>query len=245
MAITLFEVKKYNDYDFIAETQPTTDGSWLKISDGTSYDIVNGVATQIEQTQDFLIMDAIYPTLDNVCNYLNNYFYVLRQTQELYRYSTRFEEDYIGTPWQRQDINDYESDSAFYSFNATAKTVDGIDEDVFQVGDYVRLNYALRNNFIANVTAKTATQLTLDNEEIKTVNENASIFLMDIPRAVQQIVSQMIAWDVFSREVTDLDSERVGNYNQTRSKEFVTIGGLDYPSSMTTSLKQYMKVRIV
>lgn len=245
MAITLFEVKKYNDYDFIAETQPTTDGTWLKISDGTSYDIVNGVATQIEQSQDFLIMDAIYPTLDNVCNYLNNYFYVLRQTQEKYTYSWRFQDSYAPYAPQRQDINNYESDSAFYSFNATNKTVDGIDENVFQVGDYVRVHYAKRNNLIANVTAKTATQLTLGNEEVRTTEENASIFLMDIPKAVEQIVAQMISYDVFSREITDLDSESVGNYSYSRSKDFMTIGGLDYPSNMTTSLKQYMKVRII
>lgn len=243
--LNLFEVKKYNNYNYIAETQPTSDGAWLKISDGTSYEIVNGVATQIEQTQDYLILDAIYPTLENACNYLNNYFYVRRATQDRYSFTERFDKDYRPIQAQSDDINTYESDSAFYSFNATAKTVDGVKEDVFQVGDYVRVHYARRNNLIANVTAKTATQLTLDNEEVRTTEENATIFLMDIPRAVENIVAQMINYDVFSREVSDLDSETVGNYSYSRSKDFVTIGGLDYPSSMTTSLKQYMKVRFV
>lgn len=245
MAITLYDVKKYGDYDYIQETQPTQDGRWLKISDGTSYDVVNGVAAQIETAQDLLIQDAIYPTLENVCNYLNSYFYILRQTQDKYSYSWRFQKDYKLYPPQRQDINLYESDSAYYSFDGTAKTVDNIAEDVFQVGDYVRVHYAKRNNLIANVTAKTTTQLTLDNDELRTTEENATIFLMDIPRAVENIVAQMINYDVFNREVTDLDSETVGNYSYSRNKDFLTIGGLDYPSSMTTSLKQYMRARIV
>ena len=224
--LNLFEVKKYNNYDYIAETQPTSDGTWLKISDGTSYEIVNGVATQIEQAQDYLILDAIYPTLENACNYLNNYFYVRRATQDTYSYNNRFDKDYRPIQAQSDDINTYESDSAYYTFNATAKTVDGVKEDVFQVGDYVRIAYALRNNLIANVTAKTTTQLTLDNEELKTTQENATIFLMDIPRAVEQLVAQMIQFDVFEREVSDLDSENVGNYSYTKNKDFMSIGGL-------------------
>lgn len=249
--LDLFQVKLQNEYDFIQDTLPATDGSWLcsltagLYTRGYSYQVTGGSATRIEEVEDFKILDAIYPTLENVCNYLNNYFYVLRQTQDKYSINTRFDDNYAPYAPQRQDISLYESDSAFYSFNATNKTVDGVKEDVFQVGDYVRVHYARRNNLIANVTAKTATQLTLDNEEVRTTEENATIFLMRIPRAVENIVAQMIAWDVFSREVTDLDSETVGNYNQTRSKDFVTIGGLDYPSNMTTSLKQYVRTRIV
>lgn len=249
--IDLFQVKLNNEYDFIQDTLPTTDGSWLcsltagLYTRGHSYQVTGGVATRIEEVEDFKILDAIYPTLENACNYLNNYFYVRRATQDTYSYSYRFDKDYRPIQAQSDDINMYESDSAYYTFNATAKTVDGVKEDVFQVGDYVRITYALRNNLIANVTAKTTTQLTLDNEELKTTQENASIFLMDIPRAVEQIIAQMINFDVFEREVSDLDSESVGNYSYTRSKDFMSIGGLDYPSSIAVSLDKYKLVRLV
>lgn len=240
MAITLFDVKKYNDYDFISETQPTQDGSWLKISDGTSYDIVNSVATQIEQAQDLIIQDSIYSTLENTLMYLNNYFYIPRQTQEKYTYSYRFKESYVPYAPQRWEINRFESDSAYYSFNGTNKTVDGVQEDVFQVSDYVRVNYAKRNNLMATVTAKTTTQLTLDNDELRTTEENATIFLCDIPKAVEQLVAQMIGFDVFSREVTDLDSETVGNYSYSKSKP--VNGMLDYPVSIMSRLDTYKMV---
>lgn len=241
MAITLFDVKKFNDYDFISETQPTQDGSWLKISDGTSYEVVNSVATQIEQAQDLRIQDSIYPTLENALEYINNYFYVVRQTQDRYKYTHRFEEYYRIYPPQDYEIERYESDSAFYSFDGVNKTIDNLEQDVFQVGDFIRVNYALRNNLIASVTAKTATQLTIDNDELRTVDENASIFLCDIPKVVCQLVAQMINFDIFEREVTDLDSETVGNYSYSKSKP--VNGMLDYPVNIMSRLDTYKMVR--
>lgn len=248
--ITLFEVKLNNEYKFIQDNLPTTDGTWLcsltagLYTRGHSYQVTGGTATRIEEVEDFKILDAIYPTLENACNYLNNYFYVSNKHTATECVFTKFF-DYYPSTAQKQDIIEYVSNSGYYDFNAVSKTVDGVKYNVFQVGDYVRIAYALRNNLIANVTAKTTTQLTLDNEEIKTTQENATIFLMDIPRAVEQLVAQMIQFDVFEREVSDLDSETVGNYSYTRNKDFMSIGGLDYPSSIAVSLDKYKLVRLV
>lgn len=245
--ITLFEVKQYSEYDFVQDTLPASDGTWLcsltatSYTRGHSYQVTSGVATRIEITQDLRIQDSIYSTLENTLEYLNNYFYIPRQTQDNWSYSYRFEDDYSPYPPQRWDINTYESDSAFYSFNGTNKTVDNIAENVFEVGDYIRVHYAKRNNLMATITAKTTTQLTIDNDELRTTEENASIFLCDIPKAVEQLVSQMINFDVFEREVTDLDSETVGNYSYSKSKP--VDGMLDYPVSIMSRLDTYKEVR--
>lgn len=245
--IDLFTVKQYNEYDFIQDMLPLTDGTWLcsltatSYTRGYSYQVTSGTAVRIEVTQDLRIQDSIYSTLENTLEYLNNYFYIARQTQDKYTYNYRFDENYVPYPPQKWDINKYESDSAFYSFDGTAKTVDGVQEDVFQVSDYVRVHYAKRNNLMATVTAKTTTQLTLDNDELRTTQENATILLCDIPKAVEQLVSQMINFDIFEREVTDLDSETVGNYSYSKSKP--VNGMLDYPVNIMSRLDTYKMVR--
>lgn len=251
--INLYTVKlnNANSYDYVQDTLPTEDGVWLctltagLYTQGYTYQVTSGTATRIELAEDLKIEDSIYSTLENVCNYLNNWFYIERQTQDKYFWSNRFEKDYCPLDRQQAEINDYVSDSAYYTFDGTAKTIADIAEDIFLAGDYIRVNYAIRNNFMASVVSKTATELTIDNDEIRTTQENATIFFCDIPKAVEQVVSAMIAYDVFNREVSDLDSENIGNYSYTKSKDFVSIGSLDYPSSMISTLIQYQKLNFI
>lgn len=80
--IDLFSVKLNKDYDFIQAEVPAGSGTWLcsetngDYVKGYSYEVVEGVATRIEQSQDYLINNSIYSTIESVCSYLNNMFFV-------------------------------------------------------------------------------------------------------------------------------------------------------------------------
>lgn len=80
--IDLFSVKLNKDYDFIQAEVPASSGTWLcsetngDYVKGYSYDVVEGVATRIEQSKDYLINNSIYSTIESVCSYLNNMFFV-------------------------------------------------------------------------------------------------------------------------------------------------------------------------
>ncbi len=77
--IDLLSVKLNNEYDYIQAALPNSDGSWLctetseNYTQGYSYEVLNGVATRIEIKEDYLIENAILPTTEMVCIYLNNY----------------------------------------------------------------------------------------------------------------------------------------------------------------------------
>lgn len=249
--ISLFDVKKYHEYDFVQDTVPTGGtGTWLRsLTDGAelrgySYNVVAGVPTRIEEQEDARIEASIHSTVQNVLDWLNNYFYIERQTQDTSSWSYRFKKDYspIGKQWK--EIDWYVSDSALFSFNESG-TIDNVKEDTFQVGDLVRVNYSVRNNLVGWITDISGTQITLDNPNMRTIEENATIFYCDMPKYVEQIIAQMINYDVFEREITDLNSETVGNYSYSKDKDFISVGGLDYPSKYVSSLIQYQKTRFI
>ena len=245
--ITLLAVKSFNKYDYVQAVQPVEDGSWLDTTTGYSYNVTDNattpVATRIEIQEDTRIEYSIHSTVQNVCDWLNNYFYIQRQTQDTYSYSERFE-DYapIGKQWRQ--LKRYVSDSALFNFNKL-KTIDNVSEDVFKVGDLVHSNYSIRNNLVGWITDITDNKITLDNPNMRTADENATIFYCDMPKGVEQIIAQMINFDVFEREITDLNSESVGNYSYSKDKDFVAVGGLDYPSSFIAGLMQYQRVRVI
>ena len=87
--IDLFSVKLNKDYDFIQADVPAGSGTWLcsetngDYVKGYSYEVIEGVATRIEQSKDYLINNAIYSTIESVCSYLNNMFFVKNRETEL------------------------------------------------------------------------------------------------------------------------------------------------------------------
>lgn len=78
--IDLFSVKLNNNYDEIGATPTIENGTFLcdttseNYTKGYSYQITNGNAERIETTQDYKIKNAIYPTIQSVCEWLNNWF---------------------------------------------------------------------------------------------------------------------------------------------------------------------------
>lgn len=244
--IDLYEVKKWNEYDFIQDTLPASDGTWLcsltagDYVKGHSYNVSSGSATRIEQTKDMLIDAKIHPTINGVCEWLNNYFLVSRVLQNNAYVLPSWGDSFFPTSLAR-DYGYYESDVSNYTF--TGDVITGLESDVFKVGDMVTIMGALRNNVSGYVTQQSAGQITLDNPNLKDTTEKAVIFLSDIPVVVEQVIQQMINWDVFNREVTDKKSESVGNYSFDIGD--IKIGGLHYPAYYTSQLEAFRRVNFV
>lgn len=245
--IDLYTVKKYSEYDFVQDTLPSSDGTWLcsltasPYVRGYSYDVVSSVATRIEVVQDEMISDKIHPMIKTVFEWLSNPFYAQRAMQDT-TYSGRFDD------WQFFPIslskkwNAYESDVSKYTF--TDGVITGLQSDVFQVGDLINIEGALRNNIVGYVTAVSSGSITIDNPNARNTTENAVIFLSDIPKVVESAISQMINWDTFSRQLSDMKSETIGNYSYSKQDK-TELGGIDYPSSLVSVLNAYKRLRYV
>ena len=83
--IDLFSVKVNGNYDEIGSLPTIQNGTFLcdmdsdcdcnfKYEKGYSYQITNGVPSRIEQSKDYKIQKNLYSTIQNVCEWLNNWF---------------------------------------------------------------------------------------------------------------------------------------------------------------------------
>ena len=237
--IDLFSVKLNKDYDFIQSDVPAGSGMWLCSETngvyvkGYSYDVVEGVATRIEQSKDYLINNAIYPTIENVCSYLNNMFFVknLANTFPMYWDNITLEDFY------------YDYNCIFSSGSLTFK--DGIISPVSNIntGDLIYV-YGQRNRFFSYVSTAEDSSVTVDNPAMVNTTEPAAIFVVGLPQSVEKIIAQMISYDVFDREApTDLQSEHIGNYSYTKADYL--IGSMAYPSEIVSGLESFKRVRFV
>ena len=235
--IDLFSVKLNKDYDFIQAEVPTGSGTWLCTETngdyvkGYSYDVVEGVATRIEQSKDYLINNSIYSTIENVCSYLNNMFFVknLAATFPMLWDNITLENFY------------YDYNCIFSSGSLTFK--DGIISPVSNIntGDLIYV-YGQRNRFFSYVTGVEGNSVTVDNPAMVNTTEPAAVFVTGLPQSVQNIISKMISYDVFNREApTDLESEHIGNYSYTKADYL--IGSMAYPSEIVSGLEAFKRVR--
>lgn len=246
--IDLYDVKQYNTYDFVQDTLPATDGTWLCsltatiYTRGHSYNVVSGVATRIEEQQDNLILASVQSTIKTVFDWLNNPFYVRRALQENIDFTGRYDDDtfFPIDLWRKWSA--YQADTNEYTFASNGE-ITGVEDGTFIVGDLVNIEGGLRNNVTGYVTATTSTSITIDNPDIKAVTQNAVIFLSDIPKAVEQSVAQMLYWDTFEREFSDKQSENIGNYSY--QKGTMKVGDLEYPTSVVSKLNTYRRVNYV
>lgn len=92
--IDLFSVKLSGEYDEIGATPTIQDGLFLcdttseNYTRGYSYQITNSNAERFDAVSDYKIKQAIYPTIQSVCEWLNNYF--LRKPQNKCEYDCWF-----------------------------------------------------------------------------------------------------------------------------------------------------------
>ena len=235
--IDLFSVKLNNDYDFIQAEVPAGSGTWLCTKTngdyvkGYSYEVVEGVATRIEIKEDYLINNSIYSTIENVCSYLNNMFFVknLAATFPMLWDNITLENFYY-------DYNCIFSSGSLTFDNGKISPVSNIN-----AGDLIYV-CGQRNRFFSYVTYVETNSVTVDNPIMVNTTEPAVIFVSGLPQSVQNIISKMISYDVFNREApNDLQSEHIGNYSYTKADYL--IGSMAYPSEIVSGLESFKRVR--
>lgn len=233
--IDLFSVKFNKDYDFIQAEVPTGSGTWLcsetnsNYVKGYSYEVVEGVATRIDVKEDYLINNSIYSTIESVLNYLNNLFYIKNP-------------NFNGSLWC--DCFPYDAYYYNYLYNWGALTFkNGSISPVSNIkqGDLIHV-IGERNRYFSYVTNVLDNTITIDNQSLVNCTETAYIFVSGLPQSVQNIISKMIAYDVFNREApNDLKSENIGSYSYTKADYL--IGSMAYPSEIVSGLENFKRVR--
>ena len=235
--IDLLTVKLNNQYDFIQPDLPTGSGSWLctetngDYTKGYSYDVVEGVATRIEQSKDYLINNSIYSTIENVCSYLNNMFFVknLANTFPMLWDNITLEDFHY-------DYNCILSSGSLIFDNGKISPVSNIN-----AGDLIFV-CGQRNRFFSYVSTVEENSVTVDNPAMVNTTEPAMVFVTGLPQSVQNIISKMISYDVFDRETpNDLQSEHIGNYSYTKADYL--IGSMAYPAEIVSGLEAFKRVR--
>ena len=251
--IDLLSVKLNNKYDFIQAEVPAGSGTWLCSATngdyvkGYSYEVVEGVATRIEAKEDYLINNSIYSTIESVCSYLNNMFFVknLAATFPMYW-------DCITLQDFHYDYNCIFSSGSLTFDNGKISPVSNIN-----AGDLIYV-YGQRNRFFSYVTYvdaidvtalgdtkrsyRAGNSVTVDNTAMVDTTEPATIFVSGLPQSVEKIITQMISYDVFDREApNDLQSEHIGNYSYTKADYL--IGSMAYPSEIVSGLEAFKRVR--
>lgn len=225
--IDLFSVKLNNNYDEIGAIPTIENGTFLcdttseNYIKGYSYQITNGNAERIEQTQDYKIKNAIYPTIQNVCEWLNNWFTIK------YDYAERYGLGYSGSGgWH--EVAQFPSTGDLCKIRTTDDW------------DYV----SLYNIFFVSYVTVNGETVTSDNPEFNP-DEAYFYYIMHLPQDVESAISSMLFYDFFTRGTVDgLKSESVGNYSYT--KDDVTIGTLAYPKALISGLDaNYRKMRFV
>lgn len=231
--IDLFSVKLNNNYDEIGATPTIENGTFLcdmtseNYTRGYSYQITNGNAERIETAQDYKIKNAIYPTIQNVCEWLNNFF-VKHPNPEFCRCGL-------------SDIDKISNGDLCLIITPKGKYVSyvNINGKNLVVFDNSSLLVEKDLNLIVDVTGS----IVCDNGAINA--DEFKIRLMRVPQDFELAISQMIFYDVFTRGTVDgLKSESVGNYSYT--KDDVTVGTLAYPKALISGIEAcYRKLRFV
>ena len=235
--IDLFSVKLNKDYDFIQADVPTGSGTWLcsetngDYVKGYSYEVVEGVAERIEIKEDYLINNSIYSTIESVCSYLNNMFFVKNLATSFPMF------------WDCITLQDFPYDYNYIYTSGSLTFKDGVISPVSYIntGDLIFV-YGQRNRFFSYVSTVEENSIVIDNQSMANITEPAAVFVTGLPQSVQNIISKMISYDVFNREApNDLQSEHIGNYSYTKADYM--IGSVAYPAEIVSGLESFKRVR--
>lgn len=185
---------------------------------------------EITPKQEEKIKASVYPMIETVCEYLNNYFYTFHPENCYYYYDLPQRLSHL-----IKNIHAY--GKYVFEENKISPVL-----NVFQKGDLIRV-IGTRNRFSSYVTDVTDSVLTVDNKAVATT-ENALIMLVCLPQCVEKAICEMICFDVFVRDTPDnIKSETIGSYSYTKNE--VKVGSLYYPPEIVSGIESLKKVRFV
>ena len=222
--IDLFSIKMNGNYDEIGALPTIQNGTFLcsetvdcecncNYQKGYSYQITNSVAARIEQAIDYKIQNAIYPTIQNICEWLNNWFTIK------YNYT-----DFFGHTGTWHEVAQFPKTGDLCKIRTTNNW------------DYIS-QYSFF--FLSYVTVEGET-VTSDNPRFNP-DINYFYYPMYLPQDVEIAISKMMYYDAFTRgEVDGIKSENIGNYSY--SLEEVTVGTLAYPKELVAGIENNYKI---
>lgn len=230
--IDLFSIKLNGKYDEIGAIPTISEGVFL--CDTTGEDFIKGytykissistgtTAERINAVDDYKIQKNIYPTIQNVCEWLNNWFTIRRNFEEF------FQGNIYGSGGAWHEIAQFPQSGDLCKIRVTD------DWNYISTYNIFFLSYVTVNNGVVSA----------DNPRFKS-NVTYFYYPMYLPEDVEKAISQMIYYDIFEREAfSDLKSENIGNYSYT--KEDVYIGSLAYPKELIAGLEaNYRKLRFI
>lgn len=225
--IDLFSIKLNGKYDEIGSLPTIENGTFLcsetvdcecncgGFVKGYSYQMTDGKPTRIEQSEDYKMQRALYPTIQNVCEWLNNWFTIR------YDYS-----DFYGRSGVWHEVAQFPQSGDLCKIRTT--------NDWYFISQY--------SFFFLSYVEVDGETVTADNPRFNP-NEAYFYYIMHLPQDVEDAISKMMYYDAFTRgDVTGLKSENIGNYSY--SLEDVTIGALAYPKELVAGIETcYKKVR--
>ena len=230
--IDLFSIKINGKYDDIGATPTIDNGLFLcdttgeNYTRGYTYEVTtvgnNKTVTRIDAVNDYKIKMSIYPTIQNVCEWLNNWFVIKRNYQDF---------------WAG---NLYSANGAYHEVPQIPSTGDLCKIRVTDDWNWISTYNII---FVSYVTVNDGA-VTADNPLFKS-GQTYFYYIMHLPQDVESAISAMLYYDGWQREVvSDLKSENVGNYSYT--KEDVYIGSLAYPKELISGLETcYKRVRFI
>lgn len=150
--IDLFSVKLNGEYDEIGVTPTIENGLFLcdttgeEYTRGYSYEITEGEAKRVDIVQDYKIEKAIIPTIQSVCNWLNNWFIPAHHYCGSNDFIPRCDEDFIKGILFPLDVEQAISQMIYFDIY-TRGTVDGLKSE--SVGNY---SYTLEDTTIGSLS---------------------------------------------------------------------------------------------
>lgn len=230
--IDLFSVKINGSYDEIGAMPSINNGTFLcsetvecncncgGFVKGYSYELVEGTHKRIEADKDFKIQNSIYSTIQNTCEWLNNWFVIRRNYSNFYN---RAYEDY-GGGWH--EVPQFPSNGDLCKIRTTD------DWNFVSLYSFIFVSYV-------NVEGETVTS---DNPRFNP-DETYFYYIMHLPQDLEIAISKMLYYDAFTRGTVDgIKSETVGNYSY--NLEDITIGSLAYPKELIAGIEtNYKRLR--
>jgi len=250
MTIELYTIKCNNTYTYYSNADagtPTAGDTLLcdttetlatvPVTRGYTYTYTT-TWVRSEAGNDVKITKGLLPTISNTLKWLNNYFYV---TDQVAIDSQNFDTLGCGS------VDNYirvEDDAMVFNADGKIETTDTIE---FIVGDLVHIQQAVRNQGkVGYLSALGSVDFTLD----RTLTADTSygvVYLTQIPEDVEDIISKMIWYDIYQRDLTQdgaINTESEGSYSVSYDTAN-PISGILYPKGTITGLLQYKQVKVM
>lgn len=237
----LARVKRSNDYDLIVnslyeeivdeETGETTqqpisdvDGTTaLLLTDGTSWELLDGDWRRIDEATDKLIQYSLYPFIMQVCDSIHTHFIRCDKSQ-------KFQE-------------------ALLSRNSENETVTisnlGEEQPFVQANDFAYIETELQM-LLTQILENSDNGLIYDDKGLHTritgKNECVMVHLVMFPPQFLNAVLDMLGYDLFKREGKEVRTERLGNYTYTNFEPAAYYGLGTYPQDLEDCIKYWQHV---